>query len=106
MNPSFTPLKICTTTFWVCAKDNLLKGIENSSGAWLKSLVFRSSHFLFLVTFGDEVMKILCILCLHFARQDGKKMKKNHTIKVTKIPKTKRQKNWMNETKVTLILTL
>ena len=36
-------------------------------------LVFRSSHvsFLFLVTFGDEVTKILHNLCLHFARQDG-----------------------------------
>ena len=28
-------------------------------------------RFLFLVTFVDKVTKILCNLCLHFARQDG-----------------------------------
>ena len=39
-------------------------------------------------------------LCLHFARQDGKKTRKNHATKVTKIPKTKRRKYGMNETKV------
>ena len=53
------------------------------------------SLFWFLVTFGDEVMKILRNLCLHLARQDGqdrKKQKENHATKVTKIPKTKRQK--------------
>ena len=33
--------------------------------------MFRSSQFLFLVTFGDEVMKILHNLSLHFAGQDG-----------------------------------
>ena len=55
-------------------------------------------HFLFLVTFGDEVMKILRNLCLHFARQDGqdgKKWKENHATKLTKIPKTKRRKSGM-----------
>ena len=49
-------------------------------------------------------MKILCNLCLHFARQDGqdrKKWKENHTTKVTKIPKTKRQKYGMNKILVT-----
>jgi len=54
-----------------------------------------------LVTFGDEVTKILCNLALHFARQDeqdGKKRKENHTTKVTHIPKTKRRKYGMNET--------
>ena len=40
-------------------------------------------------------MKILRNLCLHFAKQDGQE---NHTTKVTKIPKTKRQKFGMNET--------
>ena len=57
-------------------------------------------RFLFLVTFGDEVMKILRNLCLHFARQDGqdgKKWKENHATKVTKIPKTKRQNSNNNE---------
>ena len=37
--------------------------------------------FWFLVTFGDEVKKILRNLCLHFARQDeqdGKNRKENH----------------------------
>ena len=46
--------------------------------------------FWFLVTFGNEVTKILRNLCLPFARQDrqdGKKRKKNHATKVTKIPK-------------------
>ena len=48
-----------------------------------------------------ENTKILCNLCLHFARQDGqdgKNRKENHATKVTKIPKTKRQKFGMNET--------
>jgi hypothetical protein len=57
-------------------------------------------RFLFLVTFGDEVMKILRNLCLHFARQDGQDGKKwieNHATKVTKIPKTKRQNSNNNE---------
>ena len=57
-------------------------------------------HFWFLVTFGDKNMKILRNLCLHFARQDGKKRIENHATKVTKIPKTKRQKYGMNETLV------
>ena len=58
-------------------------------------------HFWFLVTFGNEVTKILHNLCLHFARQDpkdGRKRKVNHATKVTKIPKTKRQKHGMNKT--------
>ena len=45
-------------------------------------------------------MKTLRNLCLHFARQDGqdkKKWKENHETKVTKIPKTKRQKYGMNK---------
>ena len=39
------------------------------------TIMFRSSHFMFLVTFGDKVTKntkILRNLCLHFAREDGK----------------------------------
>ena len=69
--------------------------------------MFCSSHFPFLV-FGHfwrrcyENMKILRNLCLHFARQegqDGKKWKESHATKVTKIPKTKRQKYGMNKTK-------
>ena len=69
-------------------------------GIWI-----RSSHFLNLVFghFGNEVTKILCNLCLHFARQDGKnkkKRKENHANNVTKIPKTKRQKYGMNETPI------
>ena len=43
--------------------------------------VFRSSHFSFLVTFGDEVTKMLCNLCLHFARQDGQD-RKNQKMKI------------------------
>ena len=48
-------------------------------------------------------MKKLHNLCLHFAKQDEqdrKKWKENHPSKVTKIPKTKRQKYGMNETLV------
>ena len=62
------------------------------------SLLFPSSHFSFLV-FGQfwrqsyKNTKILCNLCLHFARQDEqdrqKKSKEKHAIKVNKIPKTK-----------------
>ena len=37
-------------------------------------------------------------LCLHFARQDGKKRKENHATKETKIQKNKRRKYGMNET--------
>jgi hypothetical protein len=66
--------------------------------------MFCSSHFPFLV-FGHfwrrsyKNLKILRNLCLHFARQDGQDGKKeNHATKVTKIPKTKRQKYWMNKT--------
>ena len=68
-------------------------------------LLFRSSHFSFLV-FGHfwrqsyKNTKILCQHCLHFARQDGhdrKKRKENQAIKVTKIPKTKRRKYGINE---------
>ena len=46
--------------------------------------MFRSSHFSFLVTFGDKVMKIqkrLRNLCLHFARRDGKEGKIEKKIK-------------------------
>ena len=52
-----------------------------------------------MVTFGNEVAKILCNLCLHFAREYGQDGKANHATKVTKIPKTKRRKYGMNETK-------
>ena len=43
-------------------------------------------------------------LCLYLARQDGqdKKWKENHKTKVTKIPKTKRQKYGMKETEVSM----
>ena len=67
--------------------------------------MFCSSHFWFLVTFGDKFTKILCNLCLHFARQDGQDGKNHnelHATQVTKIPKTKTQKYGMNETKVKL----
>ena len=41
-------------------------------------------------------MKILCNVCLHFARQNGKtdkKRKENHATKETKIPKTRKFRN-------------
>ena len=71
--------------------------------------MFRSFQISFLV-FGHfwrqsyKNMKILHNHCLHFARQDGqdkRKQKENYSTKVTKIPKTKRQKYGMNETLIT-----
>ena len=59
---------------------------------------------LFFGHFGCNVTKMqnfYVIFCLHFGRQDwqdGKNRKENHATKVTKIPKTKRQKYGMNET--------
>ena len=56
--------------------------------------MFCSSHFSFFV-FGHfwqqsyKNTKILHSLCLHFARQDGKKWKENHPTKVTKYEKPK-----------------
>ena len=47
-------------------------------------------------------MEILHNLCLHFARQDGKKTKENPATKVTTIPKTKKKKYWMNKTTLEL----
>ena len=64
--------------------------------------IFRSW---FLVTFGNQVTKVLRNLCLHFAwqdGQDGKKLERNHATKVTKIPKTKRRKYGIKETIVQL----
>ena len=72
-------------------------GISHSIGYCFVHPIFR---FWFLVTFGDEVTKILQIT-LHFARQDGqdgKNRKENHATIVTKIPKTKRRKYGMNKT--------
>ena len=63
-------------------------------------ICFIHTIFRFLVTFGDEVTKILCNLCLHFARQDGqdgKKWKENHTTKVTKKPKSNLPKYVMSQ---------
>ena len=62
--------------------------------------MFLSSHFWFLVFehfLGQSYKntKILCNLCLHFARQDGQDGKQRK--KLTKIPKTKRRKYGMNE---------
>ena len=71
--------------------------------------VYPIFRFWFLVTFGEEVTKILRNLCLHFARQDGqdrKKWKENQATKVTKIPKTKRRKYGMNETIIYIIFFL
>ena len=65
-------------------------------------LLFRSSHFSFLVTFGDEVTKIRKYYVIFVYILQGKmgetekKRKENHATKVTKIPKTKRQKYGMN----------
>ena len=66
--------------------------------------VFCSSHFSFLVTFGDEVTKIgkYYVIFVYILQgkmgKTEKNQKENHATKVTKIPKTKRQKYGMNET--------
>ena len=52
----------------------------------------------FVFAFWWRSYKILCNLCLHFARQDeqdGKKRKENHSTKMTKMPRTKgRNMGW------------
>ena len=68
--------------------------------------MFCSSHFSFLVTFGDEVsqvQKYYIIFVYTFARQDGKKWKETHATKVTKNTKYQKKKYGMNETKVTFL---
>ena len=66
--------------------------------------MFSSSHFWFLVTFGEEVMKIQKYYVIFVYILQGKmgktvkKRKENHATKMTKIPTTKRRKNGMNET--------
>ena len=72
---------------------------------YIQCLMFHSSHFWFLVTFGDKVKKIRKYYAIFlYILQDkmGKrgKRKENYATKVTKIPKTKRWKYGMNETKV------
>ena len=70
------------------------------------TLLFHSSHFSFLVTFGNEVTKIRKYYVIFVYILQGKmgktekNWKENHTTKVTKIPKTKRRKYRMNETKI------
>ena len=78
---------------------------QNSQNKIILCFVHPIFRFWFLVTFGDEVTKIFCNLCLHFASKDGqegKKQKENHATKVTKIPKTKRWKYGMNKTLMSL----
>ena len=63
--------------------------------------MFRSSHFSFLVTFGDEVTKIrkyyvIFVYILQGKMGKTRKRKENHATKLTKIPKTKRRKYWMD----------
>ena len=56
-----------------------------------KCFVHSIFRFWFIATFDVKVTQILRNLYLHFVRQEGRKKKKNHTTKVTKIPKTKRR---------------
>ena len=65
----------------------------------IRRLLFCSSHFSFLV-FGNfwrqsyKNMKILCNLCLHFARQDGQDGKNQKKITQLKWPKYQKTKIW------------
>ena len=80
----------------------------------LCSLCFVHSifRFWFLVTFGDEITKIRKYYIIFVYILQGKMgktekiRKKNHATKVTKIPKTKRRKYGMNETKMSIFKTL
>ena len=71
--------------------------------------MFHSFHFIFLVTFGNEVMKIQKYYLIFVYILQGKmgktekNRKENHATNVTKIPKTKRQKYGMNETSVEFV---
>ena len=61
--------------------------------------MFRSFHFWYLVTSGEEVKKIrkyyLPNLCLHFVRQDGQDGKNGKNAnKVTKNTKNQQTKIW------------
>ena len=66
--------------------------------------MFHSSHFLFLVTFGDEVTEIQKYYAIFVCTLQGKigktenKWKEDPPAKVTKIPKTKRRKYGMDAT--------
>ena len=50
--------------------------------------------FLFLVTFGNKITKILRNLCLHFAWQYGQDGKKMETKLETKVTKNQNSKIW------------
>ena len=71
---------------------------------WYSRVMFRSSHFSFLVTFGDKVTKIQKYYVIFVYILQGKmgktknNRKENYSYKVAKIPKTKRRKYGMNET--------
>ena len=66
--------------------------------------LFRSSHFLCLVTFGDKVTKIQKHYVIFVYILQGKmgktekNRKESHATKATKIPKPRRQKYGMNKT--------
>ena len=74
--------------------------------------MFRSSHFSFLifVTFGEKFTKMqkYYVICVYILQGKMGKMEKNwkenHATKMTKIPKTKRRKNGMKETNVSLVV--
>ena len=96
---------------WV-SKQSFFEISKLSNKTW--KFLLRSSHFWFLV-FGHfwgrswENVNILFNLCSHFARQDWqdrKKLKGIYVIKVTKMPRTKRRKNGMNETVIKLNMQL
>ena len=77
--------------------------MKNSLGIYIQMSKFQVFGHFWRQSY--ENMKILRNLCLHFARQDGqdgKKRKENHATKVSKIPKTKRRKYGINETKMTI----
>ena len=67
--------------------------------------MFCSSHFWFLVTFGNKVTKIWKYYVIFVYILQGKmgktekNQKENNATKMTKIPKTKRRKYGMNRTK-------
>ena len=89
----------CIVAFHMLSIWEKIKKIEKGFNFCFVHSIFR---FWFLVTFGDEVTKIrkyyvIFVYILQGTMGKTEKRKENHATKVTKIPKTKRQKYGMSK---------
>ena len=84
---------------WLSSVKKGYQQLQNtiSSNGFVDQFIYHPIfRFWFLVTFGDEVMKIQKYYVIFFYILQGKmgkrekKQKQNHATKVTKIPKTRR----------------